>query len=276
MPDRELLEAFPLFRKKGVVKSYDMGQIRKPTIKRHCPECTSEQTFTMINNYWDIVGQTSGMEVHKRPYRLVYRCVGCQDFEVYFIVMFVEDGAAAMKIGQFPPWDVSGDAAVEKLLGDHKQYLRQALISESQGYGIGAFAYYRRIVEEIIDELLSEIADLIADDERTHYLEVLEQAAKTRITAEKIELVKDLLPPILRPDGMNPLKTLHETLSEGLHAETDDRCLELSMEVRAILIFLATQVAITKGAAKSFTASMRTLLDKKAGRAAGALKAETK
>lgn len=201
-------------------------------------------------------------------FRLEYTCVGCGDVKVYFIVKIADDLKSVTKVGQFPAWEITGDPAVERLLGgERRHYLRRALVSESQGYGIGAFAYYRRIVEEIIDELLTEIAELIGPDDRDRFQAALAQAKRTRVAAEKIDLVKDLLPPILRPDGMNPLKTLHETLSEGLHAESDERCLGLAMEVREIIIFLATQVASSRQAAKSFTASMRSLLEKRSGRA---------
>jgi hypothetical protein len=137
------------------------------------------------------------------------------------------------------------------------------LVCESQSYGIGAFAYYRRIVEEIINELLDEITDLIPEAEKPAYEEALAKAKETRVTQDKIDLVKDLLPPILRPDGMNPLGVLHSALSEGLHGQTDEHCLELAEQLRQVLVFLVNQVSATRTAAKSFTASMRTLLDKK-------------
>ena len=87
---------------------------------------------------------------------------------------------------------------------------------------------------------------------------------KTRVTSEKIELVKDILPAVLRPNGMNPLSLLHGVLSEGLHADDDEKCLDLAVEIREILTFLASQVAASKLAAQSFSDGMRSLLDKKA------------
>ena len=53
---------------------------------------------------------------------------------------------------------------LKDLLGEHKDYFRRGLICESQGYGIAAFAYYRRIVEETIDLLLQQISDLMSED----------------------------------------------------------------------------------------------------------------
>jgi hypothetical protein len=85
----------------------------------------------------------------------------------------------------------------------------------------------------------------------------------TRVTQEKIELVKDLLPDILRPDGLNPLGVLHSKLSEGLHAESDEECLEVAHSIREIMTFLINQVIKSKESSKAFTESMRKILDKK-------------
>lgn len=111
------------------------------------------------------------------------------------------------------------------------------MVCESQGYGIGAFAYYRRITEDIIDELLDSIIDLIEPENIDKFKTALEATKKTRVTQEKIELVKDLLPGILKPNGMNPLGVLHSELSEGLHAETDANCLENATHIKDILTF---------------------------------------
>jgi hypothetical protein len=130
--------------------------------------------------------------------------------------------------------------------------LRRGLVSESQGYGIGVFGYYRRIVKEIIDDLLEGVPDLMSGEEREQYLEALEKTKKTTIAQEKIDLVKDLLSPILRPGGMNPLSVLHDTLSEGLHKESDERCMELAAEVRETLVLLVNQIEVTKESSAQF------------------------
>jgi hypothetical protein len=126
------------------------------------------------------------------------------------------------------------------------------LTCESQGYGIAAFSYYRRIIEEIIGEELER------------YKTALEEVQKTIVTNEKIALVKDLLPSTLRAEGSNPLALMHSTLSEGLHAESDEECLQSAMECREIIVFLVNQINDSKANTKKFTDSMKNLLDKKA------------
>jgi hypothetical protein len=219
----------------------------------------------MQNDYYDGLDYTNypstGMVV-----KLEYICVACQKFVRHFTVKIAEDCASVMKIGQYPPWDIAADDNILNMLGKRKSLLKQGLICESQNYGIAAFAYYRRIVEEVIDELLDSISDLLDESQKERYSAALSAVKATRQTSEKIDLVKDLLPPILRPNGMNPLALLHGVLSEGLHAETDDRCLELAVEVREILKFLAAQIEVSRAASRSFSSSMQSLLDKKSGK----------
>ena len=61
---------------------------------------------------------------------------------------------------------------------------------------------------------------------------------------------------------MNPLSVLHDVFSEGIHKETDERCIELVETTREVLVFLVNQVASTKHASTTFTDSMKKLLER--------------
>lgn len=262
MPSKTFLETYPLYRKwKPTALPPTTDRLPKVQINMGCHKCLSNQTFVMANEYWETTNIVN-TAIDNAVFRLVYTCVHCQQFERFFIIKVSDDRVSIMKIGQFPAWEVNGDPEIERLLGQHSDYYKKGLISESQGYGIGAFGYYRRIVEEVIDQLLQEISDLLFGEERETYRNALESVKKTTVTQNKIELVKDLLPPILRPDGMNPLSVLHSSLSEGLHAENDEKCLEYAETVREILVFLVNQVVATKQSSKVFTENMRKLLSK--------------
>lgn len=268
MPDKIFLEDYSLYRKFRLSEMpRTVDKLPIANINMACPVCSSSQTYVMTNKYWENLEYTN-YPSENISVRLVYLCTHCQDFERYFFIKTGRDqqGSWLMKIGQFPAWEASGSPNIERLLGRHSSYYKKGLICESQGYGIGAFGYYRRIVEETIDELLNEITDLLSGDELEKYSIALEKTKETTVTSEKIDLVKDLLPSILRPDGMNPLAALHSALSQGLHAESDEECLELSENCREILIFLVNQISASKESAKTFTASMRKLLDKKSER----------
>ena len=264
MPNAHFLETYALYRKWKFPAAETMDKLPIVQINMSCAHCQAVRTFTMINKYWDghefINVPTVGQIVPAK-----YLCVSCRKFTRYFAIEIAPDGTWFRKVGQNPPLEIAVDADISAMLGKHKDYLQKGMICESQGYGIGAFAYYRRIVEETIDGLLENIEGLVPETEREAFADALAQVKTTRVTAEKIELVKDLLPSILRPENMNPLGLLHGVLSEGLHAESDERCLELAVEVREILTFLASQVATASRSAQAFTGRMRSLLAKKAG-----------
>lgn len=262
MPNKEFIETYPLYRKFKIEVPSTLNNIPLVSINMPCPTCKSKQTFLMTNQYYENFPHSKTIS-RGVGIRLVYLCTHCQKFERLFYVKIDENGKWLMKIGQHPAWEIKGEPNVERLLGKQSSYYIKGLVCESQGYGIGAYSYYRRIIEEIIDDLLDEISDLLSGDELAKYKHALDLTKKTIITQDKIELVKDLLPPILRPDGMNPLSTLHSMLSQGLHAESDEVCLEYAETCRKILVFLVNQISASNAASREFTESMRKLLDKK-------------
>ena len=54
--------------------------------------------------------------------------------------------------------------------------------------------------------------------------------------------VKDAIPQALLINGHNPLTLLHSALSEGLHNQTDEYCLEIANSVRVILAELSDRL----------------------------------
>lgn len=260
MPNKEFLEDYSLFRRLKIEVPETMNLLDKPAINMECLKCESIQTFKMekdYNNYHPVY-------TADRKQSIVYTCQSCRDFTRQFQVYFSPDNDYMYKFGQYPEWEIKMDKGLEKTLGKHSKTFRKGLVCESQGYGIAAFAYYRRITEEIIDELLESITDLIDEENRDKYITALEETKKTRVTQDKINLVKDLVPSILKPNGINPLGILHSELSKGLHSESDAICLENANHIKNILTFLINQIMKSKESAKDFTQSMKSILAKKA------------
>ncbi len=259
---KEFLEEYSLFRKLTIAVPSTMDKIPTPSINMECKNCANMQTFNMINQYSQFHGYGNPSSRDEKV-RLVYQCQSCKIFIRQFNVYISPDLDYVYKFGQYPEWEIKMDKNLETMLGKHAKTFRKGLVCESQGYGIGAFAYYRRITEEIIDELLESIEDLIDEEHKAEYKIALEKTKHTRVTQDKIDLVKDLLPSILKPNGMNPLGVLHSELSEGLHAETDNACLENANHIKSILTFLINQIILSKNSSKGFTDSMKSLLEKK-------------
>lgn len=267
MPVKELLENYGLYQKYKIQIPPDLTifvrAFHKPSVHLNCEICESEQTFVMRNDYYNITIHLGNQESSGKILYLDYVCAGCHTFQRVFLIKVSKNLDYFIKVGQYPEPDISIDKTLSDRLGDHKKLFQKGLICEKQGYGIAAYAYYRRIVELIIDGLLKDISDLIDESGKEEYKKALEEIKNTRITEEKIKLVKDLIPISLRPGGLNPLQALHELLSAGLHGLSDEECIEIATDIRKVLVNLVMQVNQSKQAAKELTESMTRILEKK-------------
>jgi hypothetical protein len=257
MPNVKFIEEYGLYHKFKIdLPSFISTLPKPPSIHMLCHECDSEQTFNA--NDYRYVGAS--------VYSLVYICTGCHRFQRIFLIDMNQTGSFVMKVGQFPQWLPKINKNLAKLLHDHLDNYTKGLSCEQEGYGIGAFAYYRRITEEIIDELLDSLADLFNDEEKKKYNEALREAKKEHIAEKKIEIVKDLLPASLRPNNINPLSILYSNLSMGLHNKPEEECLEMAITVREALIFLVDQVIRHKEDSKQFASAIKKLDERNAKR----------
>lgn len=263
MPEKLFLETYPLYRYTNLKMLYtSLLHFEKCAINMKCFECKSNQTFTMRNDYYRYKIDNDPSPNNK-VLKLDYKCTHCEKFERFFTIHISADGKKVGKVGQFPPWEINLEKKIENILGNRSELYKMGIINESQSYGIGAYAYYRRIVEEIIQELIESIEKLIPETDKPKYIDALEQTKKTTVTEKKIELVKELLPSNLRPDGLNPLSILHSALSEGLHNLPDSECLRIANEIRETIIYLITQIKDQEYTAKKYSENMKKILDSK-------------
>jgi len=276
MPNKLFLETYPLLKKFEISLSYfqdSLENLPSPAINMPCKVCKSRQTFNMVNKFWENEPSMK-TEIWGKTIRSKYICSACNEFEYLFFIEFVKTGTNETdtniydgymrKVGQNPPWEIKMDKRLETLLGDYSELYKKGLVCESQGYGIGAYGYYRRIVEQVIDTLLDSITELIeSGEDKVKYLEALEKTKNAKDASHKIELVKDLLPASLRPDDLNPLDIIYSSLSDGIHSKSDEECLNIADSIRKSLVFLVDQLLSQNQAKKEFTESMRKLLEKK-------------
>jgi hypothetical protein len=242
---RQVLETFGLYRKRRLIFSADFADVERPpwpdSISLACDTCADQDVTT-----W-----------HLRAYAtedsLPYRCGLCgAEGAVFYVQLDVEKenpkaaksladlgnrprllSMVVWKVGQWPPASVRPSKAVSRCLDPEMQDLyRKGLTSLHHAFGIGAFAYFRRVVESRIDALLDLVykaADVNGDGETKGRIE---QARMQNTAAERLHLAADALPVYLRPGGVNPLAVLYGQFSQGLHALEDARCLEIAAHLR--------------------------------------------
>jgi len=272
----ELFEKYQLYRKMEIGElPISLDRIEVVNINMYCNKCKDIRTFNPILDWYSPFQENMSTKYSTINFekfttennediivRCIYCCTSCNVFYRYFLLKIDNDLSTVEKIGQYPPWDISIEKELKDVLNNSEKYYKNGKICESQGYGIGAFAYYRRIIEEIIDYLLDAIPELLEGKDKELYEEALKNVKQTKITSKKIELVYDLLPPELNPEEFNPLKTIHEKLSKGIHKKSDEDCLKDAEILRETLLFIVRKILIESKKKKEFTEKMRKLLSK--------------
>jgi len=189
---------------------------------------------------------------------LDYDCKNCKDDEVFskrFCLAIVGEGnnGAVQEIGEYPAYNPVTSRKVYDLIGEnHRELFLKGRRAELRGLGIGAFAYYRRIVDDqkdmIIDRLEKAAKRLGASAET---LKIFASAKAQDQFTSAIREIKDALPRALFIAGHNPLTILYDVLSDGIHDLSDEECLTHARTVRTLLIALADRISeISKDDAK--------------------------
>jgi hypothetical protein len=232
----------------GLAPQYRQGSwiISTTDITLHCASefCQGPRAFALIGDgYHDVrVGRT------ETNLFLKYVCRNCRKtFKTIAVEVRRnedEDGdGVAKKYGEDPPYGPHTPPRLIKLIGPHRELFLKGRRAESQGLGIGAFAYYRRVVEDEKDRLFDAVITA-AQKIRANadLIENLKTAKSETQFSTAVEQIKYGLPDSLNINGHNPLTLLHNALSDGLHAQTDDECLDIASSIRLVLAALAERI----------------------------------
>lgn len=242
----EFLESYPpgssVYIEKLTHKVMNTMYLQNPEIQLHCinEACNGLRFFA----------NQGSLQLEKYKVNLcflTYTCKNCGTKSKTYAVLVdpKRDGSAGniTKIGEIPPFGPPIPPRVISLIGPHRELFLKGRQSENQGLGIGAFAYYRRVVENeknrILDEIIrvSEKLNTPADVIRT-----LNLAKDESQFSKAIESLKTSIPESLLINGHNPLTLLYKALSKGLHEKSDEECLELATSIRVVLSELAERI----------------------------------
>lgn len=173
-----------------------------------------------------------------------YTCRDCGRWDKTFALILVPDVKVspkvltAMKLGEFPPFGSHLAKRLQKLLSEADLELyRKGLRSEREGQGIGAAAYFRRVVDNQWKALVAKLHDAAKKlGTSAEKLKLFEDAILQPQFSAAVELLKDAIPAkLLILDGQNPLTLLYKPLSVQLHNLSDKECLQQAADIRVIL-----------------------------------------
>jgi hypothetical protein len=239
--------------------------LAQPEIQLHCDseKCGGVRTF-----YCD--SGSTFLEKDEINYKyLTYFCRNCRYVATSktFAIAVKGSGKTGLvqKLGEIPPFGPPTPSRVFKLIGEeYRELFLQGRRAENKGLGIGAYAYYRRIVEHqkgrIIDEI-RKVAEKLGALPET--LKAFQDARIEIQFASAIEKVKTAIPQSLLINGHNPLTLLHNALSEGLHELTDEECLTLARSIRVVLVELAERISTALKEEAELKSAVSQLLNRK-------------
>ena len=222
------------------------------TFNYHCENCKEIRTFEFLpkikpvvdsdNNtsslFWGVCAYCKAHKVEMILNTLRKSKIVDDDEEVTYYIR---------KIGQNPPYQIRPKKEVnDYLTGEDKDNYPKALMCLSQGYGIGAFSYFRRIVE-------NEIRKIVKDTTGSDLPTEAERASKLIDDSFK------LLPASLKGFGDNPIKLLWSNLSIGLHSMTEEQCLDKAQLIDKVLSFVIEKINEEKTQGKEIKEAIKRL-----------------
>src|SRR5215471_4969351 len=216
-----------------------------PEIQLHCPSdvCNGERIYRPDDDE-DLLRIRDQDWVFEY---VNYKCSNCQDqIKTFALAVRIQAGAQTSatahcyKLGEHPPYGPPTPSRLISLLGPGRDLFLKGRRCENQGLGIGAFVYYRRVVEgqkkRILAEIIKVAQTISAPPEA---IAALQAAQREHQFSKAMDDVKDAIPQRLLIQGQNPLTLLHSALSKGVHNHSDETCLGLATDIRLVLGELA-------------------------------------
>ncbi len=234
-----------------------------PALRLYCEKCGGIRNF---DGKW----QHSSYLDNKEPSRseddfLVYTCRDCEEYTKHYCLMAAPDGengeGKVIKIGEYPELNIKLPTGLSKLFGTDYSYFIKGLKCEKRGLGLGAYTYYRRVVENQKNRLFGEILKVAEKlGAKKDMTQKIENAISEVQFSTAVNIIKDAIPESLLIDGHNPLKLIHKALSIGIHNQTDEKCLELAHNIRIVLTDLAERIKIALSEKRDLKSAVSELL----------------
>lgn len=256
---KEFLESIPPYREIEIsdlnifngILEIRSGKISSnyPDIEIECPICRGKRFFSKTDYLSEFPNSDSS-----KTSGIVYTCKNCEEAQKIYTLKFIQLSeelktrfipGKIMKVGEYPPFGDSIPSKVISLVGKERDFFLKGRRCENQSLGIGAYAYYRRIVENQKDKLIDEIIKVCNKLGKQEALIAELENAKIEIQFSKaVDSIKEELPTSLYIEGQNPLKLLHNAVSKGIHNMTDEECLQYAGCIRIILFELTERINV--------------------------------
>jgi hypothetical protein len=200
--------------------------------------------------------------------RDIYTCRNCGKTTVNYCFIWQEreSNNIFFKVGQYPELEERvPDTLKQALDGDDLKLYKNALRMRNFNLGIAAVAYMRRVIENRMNDMLGILHEAAITHNAPAELIARHKGMKEeKRFSVKVDYAGDLLPASLRPSGKpNPMAVLHELASDGLHARSDEECVDIFDACRRTFEYVFGKLRVETEDAKNFVKEMSALTGKR-------------
>ena len=208
------------------------GNIENLCIDAYCENCNGEKVFdgavkeSFQYLYLSTIQVIGGPPGSRKPspeeyyndkeyfVNITLHCAKCGEAHYYSLLF---KGNTVTKIGQYPSFSKSEVQNLRKyknLISKYYPELTRSVNAYSQGMGVAAFVYLRRILEYLVESKYN-------GDTSWKFIEKLKEVEKTE------EII---------PEELSPVKEeIYSVLSKGIHEYEEDECMELYLAVKYVI-----------------------------------------
>ena len=144
------------------------GRINTPKLELHCPHDSCDRVL----NFRCVDFSSGGERLTPDEFNnlfIDYQCSNCQEEQKVFSLAAILDESGkpqgqCYKFGELPLYGPPVPPKLIALIGPDREVFLQGHRCENQGFGIGAFAYYRRVVENQKNRILTRIIKIAKKD----------------------------------------------------------------------------------------------------------------
>jgi hypothetical protein len=278
---QDLIQNKGLYTPIPVSSDIEFEKVRPYKMELYCMFCDKLRPFSFLHQHtkpgtemppdlfdnFYLRGAAYMARFETRYHILEYSCMDCNTSYVFYVEVNKVEGYAR-KVGQVPPYVTSVPPDVKKLLGkDGSDLFHKGLMCISQGYGLGANSYFRRILEDKLTPILNRVLELRKRESAPpEELGRIDKAINAHDFSAKTRIAYEVAPPSLKSTAGNPFKIIHDNYSAGIHEGDEATNITIATNLKNALVFiihkLDSEIALHREFDKSLKAASQFKLPK--------------
>lgn len=254
----QFIEEYPLYSKFGTDQPIEAADLNNLVFNFFCKQEKEIQPFrltTPIHNgnihsaFTHVPDSLSEGAIIDFTEMFTGICQSCEKYTINLIISGASQKEKpkyfVRKIGQYPapessdlklPTDLSG------FLNDEDcEFYRKGLKSLEMNQGLGAFSYFRKMLENEMERIIETLSNPYSPDGN----KIAEAIAAYRKEPQKSKLIEDItyyLPNTLKEHGANILLVLCDTASMDIRGLTEKECIKKSKDIDTLFRYLVRKI----------------------------------